>query len=88
MKNETGIGYSPLTENVYLGKQNPQKRMWVGEKKDITQQFIAVMFEYVPLNTTRTITNGTDENIFINISKNKDSISKLIENLKETLESL
>ena len=32
---KNGIGYSPLTDKVYLGKQNTEKRLWVGDKKDI-----------------------------------------------------
>ena len=42
MATKTGIGYSPLSDKVYLGKQNTEKRMWVGEKSDITSDFIAV----------------------------------------------
>lgn len=85
MKNEIGIGFSPLTENVYLGKQNVAKRMWVGDKKDITQQFIAVMFEYVPVNTSRTMRCGKDLNIFINVSKDKESIERVIKSLEKLL---
>jgi len=33
-----GIGYSPLSDKVYLGKQNTEKRIWVGDKNDITNQ--------------------------------------------------
>lgn len=43
----TTIGYSPLTEKIYLGQINPKKPgWWVGNKKrDITSEFIAVMLQ-------------------------------------------
>ncbi len=81
-KTKTMIGYSPLTENIYLGKVNTEKRMWVGEKKDITQNFIDTMFNYVEPNTTRTIKTGKEENIFMNVKKDKASIEKAIKFLK------
>ena len=34
MSIKKGIGYSPLTEKIYLGKQNQEKGMWIGEKED------------------------------------------------------
>lgn len=40
------IGYSPLTEKVYLGnvsKKNPNQ--WVGNKEDITNIFIQVLLQ-------------------------------------------
>jgi hypothetical protein len=43
---KNGIGYSPLTDKVYLGKQNTEKRLWVGDKKDITNEFLAVASEF------------------------------------------
>lgn len=81
-KIETGIGYSPLTERVFLGKQNQSKGMWVGEKKDITQQFISTMFAYIEPNTSRTIKTGKEKNIFMNIKNDKASIEMAIEFLK------
>lgn len=84
-KIETGIGYSPLTERVFLGKQNQSKGMWVGEKKNITQQFISTMFAYVEPNTTRTIKSGKEENIFINVNNDKESIEKVIKYLKKRI---
>lgn len=39
---KNGIGYSPLTENFYLGKQNKDKGIWIDDKKDITNEFIDV----------------------------------------------
>ena len=48
MANELGIGFSPLTENVYLGKKNKSKRMWVGQKKDITVGILRWAGGFVP----------------------------------------
>jgi hypothetical protein len=88
MATKNGIGYSPLTDKVYLGKQNPEKRMWVGDKTDITNEFLAVSAEYFEENTIRNIScsNG-DSNLFINIKNDKDSIEKTIKNLSEMLSS-
>ena len=47
---KNGIGYSPLTDKVYLGKQNTEKRLWVGDKKDITNEFLAVASEFFEEN--------------------------------------
>jgi hypothetical protein len=86
---KSGIGYSPLTDKVYLGKQNPEKRIWVGEKKDITNEFLAVSAEFFEVNTVRNIScsNGKS-NLFINVQNDKESIEKVIKNLTKRLGSL
>lgn len=70
MATKNGIGYSPLLDKVYLGKQNKEKRIWTGEKEDITNQFLDVAFAYFEENTIRNIgsSNGK-ENLFINVKK-------------------
>jgi uncharacterized protein YpmB len=88
MSTKKGIGYSPLTEKVYLGKQNKEKGMWIGnDKEDITSDFINVMFQYVEPNTTRTIKGLTskEENIFINVKRDKKSIEKTIRFLEKQI---
>lgn len=89
MTTKNGIGYSPLTDKVYLGKQNKEKRIWVGEKKDITNEFLAVSHEFFEENTIRDIgaSNG-DSNLFINIKNDKASIEKVIKNLNKRLEKI
>lgn len=77
-----GIGYSPLTERVYLGKQNQSKRMWIGDKKDITNDFLAVAHEYFEENTIRKISSAKSENLFINIKNDKQTIERLIKKLQ------
>ena len=79
---KNGIGYSPLTDKVYLGKQNTEKRLWVGDKKDITNEFLAVASEFFKENTVRDIGRSNGEsNLFINIKNDKSSIEKVIKNL-------
>lgn len=90
MATKNGIGFSPLTDRVYLGKQNQEKGIWVGEKKDITSDFINVMFEYIPEGTSRTI-RGLDtdsQNIFINIKKDKKHLENAIKFLNKQLKDL
>ena len=87
MGSKKGIGYSPLTEKIYLGKQNKDKGIWVGDKEDITSDFINVMMNYIPENTTRTIT-GLDtlsQNMFINVKYDKKGIEKVIRHLQKLL---
>lgn len=88
-KIESGIGYSPLTDKVYMGRQNATKGMWVGDKKDITNQFIATAFAYFEENTIRKIeTKGKGENLFINIKKDQESLLRLAKKVKALIESL
>jgi len=88
MSIKKGIGYSPLSDTVYIGKQNSVKRMWVGPKEDITNEFLAVAFEYFPENTVREISTGTNLNLIINIRKNPKSIQKIIDLLNKDLAEL
>lgn len=81
MKNELGIGLSPITDKIYLGKQNKAKRMWVGEKKDITENFLDVMFEYLSLDDVREIVTENDnekqtKHFFIHFTDDSQSIEK------------
>jgi hypothetical protein len=89
MATENGIGYSPLTDKVYLGKQNKDKRMWVGAKKDITNEFLAVASEFFEENCVRDVScsNGS-RNLFINVKKDKEGIEKVIKSLTKTLNEL
>jgi predicted membrane protein len=89
MAAKNGIGYSPLTDKVYLGKQNPDKRMWVGNKTDITNEFLAVTAQFFEENTVREIVCSDDSsNLFINIKNDKASLEKVIKNLSKRVEKL
>ena len=86
---KNGIGYSPLTDRVYLGKQNQSKGIWTGAKTDITNQFIDVAFAYFEENTIRTIdvSNG-NQNIIINVKNDKAGIEKILKHLNKRLADL
>ena len=89
MATKNGIGYSPLSDKVYLGKQNQEKGMWTGAKEDITNQFLDVSFAYFEENTIRNIGSSSGkENLFINIKNDKESIEKIIKNLNKRLVEL
>ena len=84
-----GIGHSPLTDRVYIGKQDKVKGMWIGDKEDITSQFIAVSLSYFEENTIREIGGSQgSKNLVINIKKDKSSIERVIKNLTKQLGSL
>lgn len=87
LKIKNGIGYSSLTKKIYLGRQNIEKGLWVGDKEDITSDFISVLFQFLPENTSRTLV-GLDtmsENIVINFQNNNQSIKKAIKFLQQKL---
>lgn len=81
----SGIGYSPLTEKVYMGRQNQSKQMWVGEKKDVTNQFLDAAFQYFEENTTRTITVKKEKHLFIHVKETPEALKKVIEMLQKKL---
>ena len=89
MATKNGIGYSPLSDKVYLGKQNTEKGMWIGAKQDVTSQFIEVSFAYFEENTIRRVgsSNGK-ENLFINVKNDKEGIEKIIKHLTKRLVEL
>lgn len=89
MSTKNGIGYSPLSDKVYLGKQNTEKGMWTGAKEDITHQFLDVSFAYFEENTIRNIGSSSGkENLFINVKNDKTGIEKIIKNLTKRLSEL
>lgn len=93
MANKAGLGLSPITEKIYFGKQNPVKRMWVGKKEDVTDSFIDTMFEYVKKDEVREIVTENDvegevTHFFLHSTKNKESITKMINFLNKELEKI
>ena len=84
------IGYSMLTDRILLGKINEEKGEWIGEKRDITERFLNVCFEYFPEGEVRSIDtpNKNKTNMFINVIKSKEDIEKTINFLKKELDSL
>ena len=90
MSTRKGIGYSPLTEKVYLGRQNRAQGRWIGEKEDITSDFINIMLEYVPMNTSRTFGSSPDVNTdtLIHVGCDAERIKKVIKMLQKDLKEL
>lgn len=41
-----GFGVSPITNTIYYGNKNEKTHMWTGEKKDVTNEVIAAVFEW------------------------------------------
>lgn len=46
MARKKGFGVSPITNTIYHGTQDTEKNMWVGKKEDVTNEVIAVVFEW------------------------------------------
>jgi len=86
MSTRKGIGYSPLTESVYLGRQNREKGLWIGDKEDITKDFINVALQWLGDNEAREIHGDQgSENILINCVNDKESIEKVIRHLQKRI---
>lgn len=87
MSTRKGIGYSPLTDRVLLGRQDRTKGMWVGDKEDITSDFISVMLQYIEPNTIRTFGTGgsVDTNLVMHVECTKKGIESCIKSLQERL---
>lgn len=90
MSTRKGIGYSPLTDRVLLGRQDRTKGMWVGEKEDITNDFIGVMLQYIEPNTIRIFGNGggVDNNLVMHVECTKKGIESGIKALQERLATM
>lgn len=41
-----GFGVSPITNTIYYGTQNKEKRMFTGKKEDVTNEAIGAVFEW------------------------------------------
>lgn len=83
---KVGIGYSGLTDRVYLGKQNKEKGLWIGDKQDITSDFLFVVEQFFEIGSLRTINNSAvGQSLFIHIENNRESIKKLLQHLEKEL---
>lgn len=92
MANELVLGISPMTEKIYLGKLNKAKTMWLAGKKDITNNFLDVLFQYLTLNDVREIvmenesTKKLTTHLFLHCEVTKDSLERNIQFLQKELE--
>lgn len=51
------IGLSPITGKIYIGKTNQKKpHEWVGEKRDVTNNFLQVLIQKFEPGTSANIT--------------------------------
>jgi NADPH:quinone reductase-like Zn-dependent oxidoreductase len=90
MSIKQGIGYSSLTDKIFIGKQNNKKGMWVGDKEDITNDFLNVCFQYFEEGTVRTVVSpdSNKENFFLNIKKDKEALEKLAKFAQKEIDKL
>ena len=79
------IGYSPLSEKIYLGRQNKEKGHWVGDKEDITSDFLFILEQFIPKQTTRQIKCGETKSLVLHIAETKEGYEKAIKYLQERL---
>ena len=78
-----GIGYSSLSDKVYLGGQNPKKGLWVGPKEDITSDFLTVAMQFFEPGTVRTVTAQSSEsvNTILNIEDTDEGRRKALKHI-------
>lgn len=46
MSRKKGFGVSPITNKIFYGTQDTDKGMWVGTKKDVTEDVISSAFAW------------------------------------------
>ncbi len=69
--NKLHLGYSPLSEKIYLGKHKGNH--WVGEKRDVTSEFIQVLLQKFEPNSTNNISvNGENRYRIIVVDIDKE----------------
>lgn len=87
MSTKKAIGYSEFTDRVYLGRQNRSKGIWIGDKEDITSDFLAVCSVYFKNGVREVnVSNGKKE-LFIGINKDDKQIKSLIKYLEKLVEN-
>lgn len=79
------IGVSPITNEVFIGRLNKAKDMWIGEKENITKHFNQVLNQYIkPYEALRfNIASSGSSNTIINVAHTKEGIEKAIKYIKE-----
>ena len=76
------IGYGNLTDKVFLGTISKDGTHWVGDKQDVTNDFLHVLNQFIPVNTTRTISVSNGEQIlYMAINNTNECIDKAIKHL-------
>ena len=88
MKSKLDIGYSSLSERIYIWKSKEEKpwlMKWVWEKIDITNKFLSIVEQYFPIESSRVIKQGEAESLFIHIENTEEWKEKVIAFLKKSL---
>lgn len=84
------LGYSPMTKKIYIGRQVEKQgyREWVGEKREITNEFLNVCVEYLqqPQILTNKITKK--ERLFMQFTLTEENVKKTIDLLQKQLKEL
>ena len=90
MTAEINIGYSKLSDKIYIWKSKKQwnTSLWVGEKKDYTNSFLSTVDQYFPKWELRIIKHWEEEELYIHIWNNSEDIEKLIWHLEDELSDM
>lgn len=46
MAKKKGFGVSPITNTIFHGTQDTEKQMWIGQKTDVTDEVVGVVFQW------------------------------------------
>lgn len=84
-KSTVGIGYGPLSDSIFIGKQNREKGMWTGDKEDITSDFLFVLEQYIPRSSSRTLECAGSKSMMLHVPLTKEGIEKSIAYLSKQL---
>ena len=72
------LGLSPITGRIYLGRINPKHSgFWVGEKRDVTSQFIEVMLQKFEPGYETTIEENGKPKYSVTVRKIKKPKAKI-----------
>lgn len=70
LMNNLNLGFSPMTERIHLGAS--RKDMWVGPKIDMTSDFLQIVDQKFPVNTSQNITiNGVATHRIMSVDMKK-----------------
>lgn len=88
MAKKLTLGYSDLTDSVFVGKLNKSEEYFLDGKQDITNNFIGVMLQYVGVDQSRQISSSSNKIIVAHSEVTKESLDKMIKHLTDLKESL
>jgi len=91
MLKNTDIGYSSLTERVFIWKAKTVKwfkewvKQFIWDKIDITSKFLHIVDQYFEIGSRIVITWWKQESLFIHIENTKEAKELLIKSLEKEL---